>query len=129
MLRIPFFHHPISAGFPNQASEEVEDTLDLNELLIKHPAATFLLRARGNSMMKAGIFHEDILIVDRSIEPGNGKIVIALVNGEVKVRKLFHEGKKIQLIAENHAYQSIDITGEIDLQILGIVTSVIRRLS
>jgi len=124
--RLPFYQDAISAGFPNQASEEVEDTLDLNELLIKRPAATFFLRVSGHSMIKAGIFHNDILIVDRSIEPGNGKIVIAAVNGELTVKRLFIEGRKVQLIPENDAFQPIEITSEMELHIWGVVTNVIH---
>jgi DNA polymerase V len=126
--RLPFYQDAISAGFPNQASEEVEDTLDLNELLIRRPAATFFLRVTGNSMIKAGIFHGDILIVDRSIEPISGKIVIAAVNGELTVKRLVIEDNRVQLVAENDVYRPIEITGEIDLHIWGVVTNVIHAL-
>lgn len=126
--RLPFYQDAISAGFPNQASEEVEDTLDLNELLIKRPAATFFLRVNGSSMIKAGIFHNDILIVDRSIEPCNGKIVIAAVNGELTVKRLCKEDNKVQLVAENDSFRPIDITCDMELRIWGVVTNVIHSL-
>lgn len=126
--RLPFYQDAISAGLPNQASEEIEDTLDLNELLIKRPAATFLLRVYGSSMIKAGIFQDDILIVDRSMKPSHGKIVIAAVNGELTVKRLWIEKDKVLLVAENDNYRPIEITGDTDLQILGVVTNVIHSL-
>ncbi len=126
--RLPFYQDAISAGLPNQVSEEVEETLDLNELLIKKPGTTFLLRVYGSSMIKAGIFHNDLLIVDRSIEPTDGKVVIAAVNGELTVKRLAIEKDKVQLIAENDSYRPIEITGDTELHILGVVTNVIHSL-
>lgn len=124
--RLPFYQDAISAGLPNQVSEEVADMLDLNELLIKHPSTTFLLKVYGSSMVKAGIFHNDILIVDRSIQPSNGKIVIAAVNGELTVKRLSIGKDQVQLVAENDDYQPIEITSDTDLHILGVVTNVIH---
>lgn len=126
--RIPFYQSLISAGFPSPAEDHVEDQLDLNELLIKHPAATFFLKVSGNSMIKAGIHHGDILIVDRTLEPKNGKVVIASVSGELTVKRLKIDGKKVQLVPENDAYRPIDITGEEELRIWGVVTNVIHGL-
>lgn len=126
--RLPFYQHTVSAGFPSPAEDDIEDKLDLNELLIKHPSATFFLRVSGSSMIKAGIHHNDILIVDRSLEPTDGKVVIASVNGELTVKRLSCIGKKVQLIAENDAYAPIEITEEVDFRIWGIVTNVIHSL-
>ena len=126
--RLPFYQHAISAGLPSPTEDDMEDKLDLNELLIKHPSATFFLRVSGLSMIKAGIHHNDILIVDRSIEPSDGKIVIAAVNGELTVKRLSVEGKKVQLVAENDNYEPIDITDDCDLHIWGVVTNVIHNV-
>jgi DNA polymerase V len=126
--RLPFYQSSISAGFPSPAEDEMETKLDLNELLIKHPSATFFLRVSGSSMIKAGIHHNDILIVDRSLEPANGKIVIASVNGELTVKRLLSEGKKIQLVAENEDYPPIDISEYADFRIWGVVTNVVHSL-
>lgn len=126
--RLPFYQHAISAGFPSPAEDDASEKMDLNELLIKHPSATFFLRVSGSSMLKAGIHHNDILVVDRSIEPSHGKIVIACVNGELTVKRLRCEGKKVQLVAENDAYFPIDITESMDLRFWGVVTSVIHPL-
>lgn len=126
--RLPFYQHAVSAGFPSPAEDDMEGKLDLNELLIRHPSATFFLKVSGSSMIKAGIHHNDILIVDRSLEPAHGKIVIASLNGELTVKRLYCKDKKIQLIAENDAYPPIDITEEIDLRLWGVVTNVIHSL-
>ncbi|MBA3957990.1 MAG: translesion error-prone DNA polymerase V autoproteolytic subunit [Parachlamydiaceae bacterium] len=126
--RLPLYHSTISAGFPSPAEDDVADKLDLNELLIKHPSATFFLRVSGVSMVNAGIHHNDILIVDRSVEPTNGKVVIASVNGELTVKRLRCEGKKIQLVAENEAYAPIDISEDADFRVWGVVTNVIHSL-
>src|SRR4051812_19870697 len=78
----------VSAGFPSPAEDYIEKNLNLNELLIKHPAATFFVRVSGTSMINAGIHDNDILIVDRSVEPGDGKIVIAAIQGDLTVKRL-----------------------------------------
>lgn len=127
-LTIPFFQQAISAGFPSPADDEMVEQLNLNELLIKHPSATFFLRVSGQSMVQAGIHHNDILIVDRSLEPKHGKIVIASINGELTVKRLSIEGKKAKLVAANASYPPIDITEEMDLRIWGVVTGVVRQV-
>jgi DNA polymerase V len=106
---------------------DTQEGLDLNEFLIKHPSATFFLRVSGSAMIKAGIHHNDILIVDRSIEPTNGKIVIAVVNEELTVKRLRIEGNKMRVFTENDPSRSIDITNERERFIWGVVTNVIRR--
>lgn len=126
--RLPFYQHTISAGFPSPADDDIEEMLDLNELLIKRPSATFFLKVAGSSMIKAGIHHNDILIVDRSIAPAHGKIVIASVNGELTVKRLSIQGNKTELVAENDDYPSINITEEMELAFWGVVTNVIHSL-
>lgn len=124
--RLPFYECAVAAGFPSPADGEMESELDLNELLIKRPAATFFVRVAGSSMIKAGIHHNDILVVDRSIEPVHGKVVIAAVNGELTVKRLHIVGKKIRLMAENDSFAPIDISEGTDLHIWGVVTNVIH---
>lgn len=126
--RLPFYQSTIAAGFPSPADDELEEKLDLNQLLVKHPSSTFFLRVSGSSMIKAGIHHNDILVVDRSLEPTPGKIVIASLNGELTVKRLHRDGKKVQLLAENDAYAPIDITEEVDFRIWGVVTNVIHAV-
>lgn len=126
--RLPFYQTAISAGLPAAAEDELEDQLDLNELLIKHPTSTFFLKVTGLSMINAGIHHDDILIVDRSIKPTDGKIVIAAINGELTVKRLSIDGDHVQLIPENDHFQPIDITTDCDLHIWGVVTNVIHTV-
>lgn len=125
---IPLFTGKVAAGFPSPADDYIEKTLDLNDLLVKKPAATFFVRAEGESMLGAGIHSNDILIVDRSLEPTIGKIVICALNGELTVKRLKSIDKEIVLGAENPAYPDIIVQEYIDLVIWGVVTNVIHSL-
>ncbi len=124
----PFFLCGISAGFPSPADDYIDRMLDLNELLITNPSATFFVRVAGESMIDAGIHDGDILIVDRSLEPQNGKIVIAVVDGELTVKRLVKNNGAYKLVAENPDYPSLEITDETQCEIWGTATSVIRQL-
>ena len=126
-LPIPLFSDAISAGFPSPAQDYIEQTLDLNELCIKHPAATFFVRVEGDSMINAGIFPNDILVVDRSIQAVQGDIVVASLYGEFTVKELVL-GAKPYLLPHNPAYPPIDIPEGGDLEIFGVVTNVVRNL-
>jgi DNA polymerase V len=126
-LALPFFDVGLKAGFPSPAEDYVEHPLDLHELLIEHPAATFFVRVEGDSMKGAGMQSGDILIVDRSLAPQNGKIVVALLNGEFTVKRLKMEDKKICLTSENPRYPPIEVAAESDFQVWGVVTYVIHR--
>lgn len=126
--RLPLYQSLVAAGFPSPAEDSIEDKLDLNELLIKHPTATFFLKVSGSSMINAGIHDNDILIVDRSIEPASGKIVIAAINGELTVKRLYLEKNRILLMAENQDYPPIEVKEGMDLHIWGVVTSVIHTV-
>ncbi|WP_419421183.1 LexA family protein [Legionella sp. D16C41] len=117
----------VAAGFPSPADDYLESTLDLNEYLIKHPAATFMVRAQGDSMQGAGIYNGDLLIVDRSIEAADGKIVIAALNGELTVKRLSCRNSRVRLVPANPNYSPIDITEEVDLVIWGVVTHIIHQ--
>lgn len=128
-MRLPLFAVPVKAGFPSPADDFIESHLDLNEYLIHHPAATFFVRVDGDSMINAGIHKNDILIVDRALEPANGKIVVAIVNGEFTVKRLVLQSGKTTLKAENPLYPSIQIHPESDFRIWGIVTYVIHKCS
>lgn len=125
---LPLFTGKVAAGFPSPADDYIEKTLDLNELLVKKPAATFFARAQGESMLGAGIHHNDILVVDRSIEPVPGKIVICALNGELTVKRLEHDGEQWKLKAENPAYPDIAIHEELEMVVWGVVTNVIHPL-
>jgi len=126
--KLPLYQSTVAAGFPSPADSDMEEMLDMNELLVKHPAATFFVRVCGSSMINAGIHHHDILVVDRSLEPAPGKIVVAAINSELTVKRLVKEGDRIRLIAENEGYPPIDVSEESDLRIWGVVTNVVHAV-
>lgn len=126
--RLPFFEHAVAAGFPSPAEDSESQTMDLNEYLIKHPTSTFFVKVAGSSMINAGIHHNDVLVVDRSLEPLNGKIIVAAVNGELTVKRLSRERNRVRLLPENEAFTPIDIDSETQLHIWGVVTSVIHSV-
>jgi DNA polymerase V len=126
-LNLPLFESRVSAGYPSPADDHLEASLDLNHHLVKHPASTFFVRASGESMINAGINNNDILIVDRSMEPRHGDIVIAALNGELTVKRLHLDEKMVILKPENPDYPHIEITEGIEFLIWGIVTSVVHQ--
>ncbi len=125
---IPFYASRVAAGFPSPADDHVENHLDLNQHLVQRPSATFFVRVEGDSMINVGIHEDDILIVDRSIEPTNGRIVIAAVNGELTVKRLEIQQKRLRLLPENPRYSPLEITEEIEFTIWGVVVHVIHSL-
>ncbi|MBP7663578.1 MAG: translesion error-prone DNA polymerase V autoproteolytic subunit [Shewanella sp.] len=125
--RLSLFSSLIAAGFPSPAQDYVEQTLDLNELCIKHPAATFFVKVQGDSMIEAGIFSGDILVVDRSLQPAHGDTVVAAVNGEFTVKQL-QLRPVVQLLPRNALFSPITINDESELNIFGVVTNVVKKL-
>lgn len=123
---LPLFASRVQAGFPSPAEDSVEGPLDLNRLILKNPATTFFVRAEGDSMEDVGIFSGDILVVDRSISPRHGHIVIAVVFEELTVKRLCIEKGEYFLKAENEAYEPIHITEEMESSIWGVVTHSLR---
>jgi len=126
-LPLPILLATVQAGFPSSAEEGLDKTLDLNELLITHPAATFFVRVSGDSMQNAGIASGDVLIVDRSLEASDNAIVIAVINTEFTVKRLLRREGRIYLSPENPAYPIVEITAESDFQVWGVVTYVIHK--
>ena len=125
-ISVPLFLSPVSAGFPSPAEDYIEKNLDLNELLIKHPAATFFVRVSGDSMRGAHIHDQDILIVDRSLEPSNGKIVIAVIDGNITVKRLQICHQAVYLLAENQEFPPLLVNPEEGIYIWGVVTHIIH---
>ena len=120
----------VNAGFPSPAENYIEEDLDLNKYLIRNSEATFFTRVSGNSMTEIGIFNNDILVVDKSLNPVNQSIIIVAVNGELVVKRLFRDGKSGTYIlkSENPNYSDIKLNSDFDVQIWGVVTYVIHRL-
>lgn len=127
-IKIPFVQSRISAGFPSPADDYLDPAIDLNEHLITNPAATFLVRVKGNSMVEAGIYEGDVLIVDRSISASHNHIVIAMLDGEFTVKRLKQRAGKFFLEAANISYVPIELKGEQELVVWGVVTYVIHRM-
>jgi DNA polymerase V len=127
--RLPLYLSSVPAGFPSPAEDYLDRKLDLHEHLVKNHTATFFLRASGDSMVKAGILDGDLLIVDRSLTPGNGHVVIAAVEGELTVKYLTIKNGKVLLSPTNDDYPEQDITEQESTVIWGVVTYAIHKLS
>ena len=124
---IPYFENGVSAGFPSPAEDQMDSKIDLNDLLIEHPSATYYVRVNGDSMVGAGIISGDLLIVDRSLEATNNSIVVAHIDGEFTVKRIKKTKNKIFLQAENNDYKPIEITEEMDIELFGVVTHAIHH--
>lgn len=124
----PLFLEAVSAGFPSPADDYVERGLDLNEHLIDNPEATFMVRVCGDSMVDAGIRDGDVLVVDRSREAAVGRIVVAVVDGELTVKRLARRGGAVLLVPENEAYAPIEILPGREFLVWGVVVGVVRRM-
>jgi DNA polymerase V len=124
--KISLFDTPIKAGFPSPADEYLQKPLDLNAYLISHPASTYILRVKGDSMINAGIFENDLLIVDRSISPTNGKVVVASIEGSFTVKFFERTSTGVFLIPANEKYQKINVTNDPSFEIWGVVIHTIH---
>lgn len=124
----PLFMVSVSAGLPTPAEDYIEGRLDLNRHLIKHPAATFFVRVAGDSMIDAGIHPGDILVVDRALEPTDSSVVIAVIDGELTVKRIARREGRLYLVPDNRAYQPLEIKADMEFEVWGVVTSVIHHL-
>lgn len=125
---LPLFLARIAAGFPSPADDFIDRKLDLNEFLIKHPAATFFVRVEGDSMINAGIHSGDILIVDRAIEPTGNKIVIAILDGELTVKRIQRVKDKFYLVPENPSFEPMEVNENMNFEVWGVVSYVIHSV-
>ena len=119
---------PVSAGYPSPANDYLDGALDLHQHLITHPTATFFVRVAGESMREAGIHSGDVLIVDRALTPRDGSIVIAVVHGDLTVKRLATRHGRLLLMPENPQYPPLPITETTAFEVWGVVTYVIHRL-
>jgi DNA polymerase V len=126
-LELPYYTAQIPAGFPSPAEDYLDKKLDLNEFLIRNPAATFFVRVTGHSMINAGIYDGDILVVDRSVEASNNRIIIGVINGEFTVKRIKKEKNKLFLYPENEKFSVIEVTEGMDFRIWGVVTYAIHK--
>lgn len=114
-------------GFPSPARDHFEKPLSLDEYIIKHPAATFFMRVKGDGLNHIGIFSEDILVIDRSIQPESDRLIVAILEGELVVRKLLKHKKSMYLTKENHLKNARKITNELDFEVWGVVSHAIHK--
>ena len=128
-LRVPLklVGSSVCAGFPSPADDHLEGEIDLNEMLIKNPVATFLIRATGESMKGADIVDGDLLIVDRSVEAHSGHIVVACLDGEFTVKRLCREAGRVWLQPANEAFPCLEISSERDFVVWGVVTGKVKQ--
>ncbi len=124
---LPLVGGAVAAGFPSPAGDYMDTRIDIYEYLIQHPTATFYVRVKGNSMINASIHDGDLLVVDRSIEPRNNQIVIAIIDGEFTVKRISKYNNKLYLIPENEKFKPIEITDTMDFEVWGVVTYVIHK--
>ena len=125
----------VVAGFPSPAEQYLEPPLDLNDLLVKRPAATFFVRVEGDSMIGAGIHDGDLLVVDRSLSPASGSVVIACLDGEFTVKRLVFDSPirggraAMRLVPENPRYPEIAVTAGHEMSVFGVVTACIHSFA
>jgi DNA polymerase V len=127
-IELPLMLSKGQCGFPSPADPYVEANLDLNELLIINPSTTFLIEASGESMKEAGILNGDLLIVDSSLEPQHKDVVVAMVNGDFAVKRLYYKDGKVWLCSENRDYKPIHLSANMDFSVWGVVTNAIHTL-
>ncbi len=124
----PLYLSPVSAGFPSAAEDYIDSQINLHELLVRNPTATFFLRASGDSMLGVGIHDGDLLVVDRSLEASHNRVVIAALDGELLVKKLCRKGGSVMLKSANEGYPDFDISEREHVHIRGVVSYVVHRL-
>ena len=126
-LDIPFFDNQVPAGFPSPAQDYIDLDLDLHNYLVKNPSSTFCVRVTGESMRDAGINSGDIMLVDRSLDPKNRSIVLAVVDNEFTVKRVNVSEEGLFLMPENADFNPIKITSEMNFQVWGVVTYIIHK--
>nr|WP_283777652.1 translesion error-prone DNA polymerase V autoproteolytic subunit [Sansalvadorimonas sp. 2012CJ34-2] len=122
----PFYKSPASCGFPSPAADYLEQRLSLDDLLVEHPAATFFARAQGSSMEGVGIFDGDILLIDRSLQPRNGDIVMCLLDGELCIKTLMQAPDSTELHSASPPYSPIRLQDGQTLEVWGVVVHTIH---
>lgn len=126
-LEIPLAESGVHAGFPSPADDFLEGSLDLNSLVIRHPEATFFARVEGDSMKDEGIVEGDILVVDKSIEPYDGCLAVAFVDGEFTLKRVRMDPDKILLVPANPKYKIIEIFPDNEFAVWGVVNYIVKK--
>ena len=126
---LTFYKEAVECGFPSPARDFTEGSIDLNEELIPRPNSTFVVRARGDSMMGTGIYPGDLVIVDRSLKSRNGSVVVAVLDGELSIKIIKIRNEQLSLSSANKNYPDVLVSEEMDFTIWGVCTYVIHALS
>ncbi|MEZ5615330.1 MAG: translesion error-prone DNA polymerase V autoproteolytic subunit [Rhodocyclaceae bacterium] len=124
----PLFRSRVPAGLPAAAEDHIDGCLDLNEHLVEHRESTYFIRVQGQSMSGAGIQDGDLLVVDRALEARDGDIVVALVDHELTLKRLFKRNGQVRLLPENPCFRPIELADGQELSVWGVATSVVHRL-
>jgi DNA polymerase V len=127
-LEMPYISSGIKAGFPSPAADFDGSRISIDQIVVKNATATFYAKANGNSMIGAGIDDGDILVIDKSIEPQDGKIAVCFIDGEFTVKRIKVLENSLLLLPENKLFEPIEVTQENDFIIWGIVTYVVKKL-
>lgn len=129
LMDLPSFEHRVSAGYPTNTEDPFTRHLDLSRYLIRHPKTTYYFKAAGYSMINAGINPNDLLVVDTDLKPKHRDVVVAVLNGEFKLSRLYLEGPEVKLLSANPAFPAVTITKEMNFFVQGVVTTVIRTFN
>ncbi|MFK7090461.1 translesion error-prone DNA polymerase V autoproteolytic subunit [Chromobacterium violaceum] len=124
---LPLVLSPVRAGFPSPADDYLDDNINLHDYLVTDPPATFIVRVRGDSMIGAGIADGDLLVVDKGLTPINGDIVVAVIDGEFTVKRLYRRAGACILAPENPAYTPISLQPGHELLVWGVVTGAVKK--
>ena len=124
---IPYAGKQITAGFPSPAEDYLENILDLNQVVVKNPSATFYGRVSGSSMKDAGVNDGDLLVIDKSLEYRNGALAVCFINGEFTLKRIKKIGNQLYLVPANQDYQPIAVSEEADFMVWGIVTYIVKK--
>lgn len=127
-VEIPLAESGVHAGFPSPADDFLEGSLDLNNLVIKHPEATFFARVEGDSMKDEGIVEGDLLVVDKAVQPYDGCLAVAYVDGEFTLKRVRMEPDRILLIPANPKYKTIEISSDSEFAVWGVVKWVLKSV-
>ena len=127
-IELPFITAGIKAGFPSPAADFDGSRISIDQIVVKNATATFYAKANGHSMTGAGIDDGDILVIDKSIEPQDGKIAVCFIDGEFTVKRIKVQENSLLLLPENKLFEPIEVTQENDFIIWGIVTYVVKKL-
>ncbi|QCR22533.1 LexA family transcriptional regulator [Pontibacter sp. SGAir0037] len=127
ILKVPYYASSISAGFPSLAEDYLDERINLNEFLVRNPADTYMLKVRGNSMEDANIKDGAILLIDRLLEPENGRIAVCYLENNFTVKTIRKRDGRLFLEAANAAYPAIEVTESMRMQVLGVVTFIILK--